>query len=772
MKLAEELRVALSRAMDEATRRRHEYLTLEHVLLALLHDPETADVLAACGADLKKLEKDLEKYLEEEVDKLPSTKLEAPIQTLAFQRVLQRAAMQVQHSGKDTLNGAAVLIELFREPESFAVHLLEKQGVTRLSVTSFVSHGIRKDGLVRRSSMPAGSEEEDEGRPDSDPLSAYTSELVARAAKGEIDPLIGRQRELERMVHILARRRKNNPLLLGDPGVGKTAIVEGLARAIHEKTAPEHLHTATIWSLDLGALLAGTRYRGDFEERVKAVMEALQERDNAILFIDEIHNLVGAGATSGGTMDASNMLKPALQSGKLRCIGSTTHKEYKQAFGKDRALSRRFQTVEIEEPSVEDATLILYGLLPGYEKHHSLKFDEKAVEAAAQLSAKHLTDLKLPDKAIDVLDETGASVRLAKRAQVTVADIEATIARIARIPPKSVSMEERKAIGDLAGDLKKVIFGQETAIDAVANAIKLSRAGLRDPQKPVGSFLFVGPTGVGKTELAKQLSTVLGVPFLRFDMSEYQEKHTASRLIGAPPGYIGYEQGGQLTDAVKRNPHGVLVLDEVEKAHTDIYNLLLQVMDHATLTDNTGQKADFRNIVLIMTSNVGARESSVKTIGFEERTAEHKMDASINRQFAPEFRNRLDAIVKFGPLPPPVVRQVVAKFLKELQGQVKDRNVSIEATEAAIDWLTIEGYKPEFGAREMGRVFHEHIKKALADHMLFGTLVMGGTARIDRAHDAEGNLAPGLAIEVLADETEKEDPTDKAEPVEKVTTDA
>jgi ATP-dependent Clp protease ATP-binding subunit ClpA len=481
-------------------------------------------------------------------------------------------------------------------------------------------------------------------------------------------------------VHILARRRKNNPLLLGDPGVGKTAIVEGLARAIHEKTAPEHLWKATIWSLDLGALLAGTRYRGDFEERVKAVMEALQQKEDAILFIDEIHNLVGAGATSGGTMDASNMLKPALQSGKLRCIGSTTHREHKQAFGKDRALSRRFQTVEIEEPSVDDATLILYGLLPGYEKHHKLKFEEKAVEAAAQLSAKHLTDLKLPDKAIDVLDETGASVRLAKREKVTVEDIEATIARIARIPPKSVSMEERKAIGDLGGDLKKVIFGQDAAIDAVANSIKLSRAGLRDAQKPVGSFLFVGPTGVGKTELSKQLAEVLGVPFLRFDMSEYQEKHTASRLIGAPPGYIGYEQGGQLTDAVRRNPHAVLVLDEVEKAHTDIYNLLLQVMDHATLTDNTGQKADFRNIVLIMTSNVGARDAAIRTIGFEGRDAEHKMDASINRQFAPEFRNRLDAIVKFGALPPPVVRQVVLKFLKELEGQVKDRNVSLQAT--------------------------------------------------------------------------------------------
>jgi ATP-dependent Clp protease ATP-binding subunit ClpA len=749
--------------MDEAKRRRHEYLTLEHVLLALLHDPETAEVIAACGGDLKKLEKDLQKYLDEDVEKLPQGKTDDPIQTLAFTRVLQRAAMQVQHSGKDTLNGAAVLIELFREQESFAVHLLEKQSITRLSVTSFVSHGIRKDGLVRRQSMPAGDEDEG-GRPDSDPLEAYTTELVARAAAGEIDPLIGRSQELERIVHILARRRKNNPLLLGDPGVGKTAIVEGLARAIHEKTAPEHLWKATIWSLDLGALLAGTRYRGDFEERVKAVMEALQQKDDAILFIDEIHNLVGAGATSGGTMDASNMLKPALQSGKLRCIGSTTHKEYKQAFGKDRALSRRFQTVEIEEPSVDDATLILYGLLPGYEKHHKLKFDEKAVEAAAQLSAKHLTDLKLPDKAIDVLDETGASVRLAKREQVTVEDIEATIARIARIPPKSVSMEERKAIGDLGGDLKKVIYGQDSAIDAVANAIKLSRAGLRDAQKPVGAFLFVGPTGVGKTELSKQLAEVLGVPFLRFDMSEYQEKHTASRLIGAPPGYIGYEQGGQLTDAVRRNPHAVLVLDEVEKAHTDIYNLLLQVMDHATLTDNTGQKADFRNIVLIMTSNVGARDAAIRTIGFEGRDSEHKVDTAINRQFAPEFRNRLDAIVKFAALAPTTVRQVVSKFLKELEGQVRDRNVSLQATEAAIDWLTTEGYKPEFGAREMSRVFQEHIKRPLADHMLFGDLVLGGTAVIDRARDADGKPAKGLVITVLRDEKPEADEPPAAPP--------
>jgi ATP-dependent Clp protease ATP-binding subunit ClpA len=733
MKLAEELRVALSRAMDEATRRRHEYLTLEHVLLALLHDPETAEVIAACGGDVKKLEKDLQKYLEEEIEKLPVAKAEAPIQTLAFQRVLQRAAMQVQHSGKDTLNGAAVLIELFREPESFAVHLLEKQGITRLSVTSFVSHGIRKDGLVRRQSMPAG--DDDEGRPESDPLEAYTSELVARAAAGEIDPLIGRQQELQRIVHILARRRKNNPLLLGDPGVGKTAIVEGLARAIHEKTAPEHLWKATIWSLDLGALLAGTRYRGDFEERVKAVMEALQQKEDAILFIDEIHNLVGAGATSGGTMDASNMLKPALQSGKLRCIGSTTHKEHKQAFGKDRALSRRFQTVEIEEPSVDDATLILYGLLPGYEKHHKLKFEEKAVEAAAQLSAKHLTDLKLPDKAIDVLDETGASVRLAKREKVTVEDIEATIARIARIPPKSVSMEERKAIGDLGGDLKKVIFGQDAAIDAVANSIKLSRAGLRDAQKPVGSFLFVGPTGVGKTELSKQLARVLGVPFLRFDMSEYMEKHAVARLIGAPPGYVGYDQGGLLVERIRKQPYAVLLLDEIEKAHQDLFDILLQVMDHATLTDNQGREADFRHVTLIMTSNVGAREMSARAIGFAGGRAGDGA-REVERLFSPEFRNRLDEVVTFAALPPAVIGRVVDKFVAEVAEQLRERRVALELSAPAREWLAAKGYDPVFGARPLARVIQTELKDKLADEVLFGRLARGGRVRVDAGTDA------------------------------------
>ncbi|RME21650.1 MAG: ATP-dependent Clp protease ATP-binding subunit ClpA [Deltaproteobacteria bacterium] len=746
MNIATTLRIALTRAMEDAHQRRHEYLTTEHVLLALLHDPDTAEVLERLGVNLARLEKDLDAYLDEEVEKLPEDKVVEPQQTLAFQRIFHRAAMHVQHHGKKELTGTIMLVELMREEESYAVYLLEKQGVTRLDLTSYLSHGVDKSGrLVRRAPIPADGatpDDEDEERSEvaDEALGAYTEELVAKAAEGRIDPLIGRDREVERIVHILARRRKNNPLLLGDPGVGKTAIVEGLARRIHEGSVPEPLKNARIYALDMGALLAGTRFRGDFEERIKAVLAELIDQDNAILFIDEIHTLVGAGATTGGTMDASNLLKPRLADGSLRCIGSTTHKEHKQAFGRDRALARRFQVVEIDEPTVEDTIDILRGLLPGYQEHHGLTYDADAVEAAARLADKHLRDLKLPDKAIDVIDEAGASVRLAGRPAVTVEDVETTVARMARIPPKSVSTEERKELIDLEAELKKVIFGQDAAVEAVASAIKLSRAGLKDPDKPVGSFLFAGPTGVGKTELAKQLAHILGISFQRFDMSEYQERHTASRLIGAPPGYVGFDQGGQLTDVINRNPHCVLLLDEIEKAHADIYDLLLQVMDHATLTDNTGKKADFRNVILIMTTNAGAREAAVRTLGFGKRSGEHKMDAALERTFAPEFRNRLDALVKFGSLPAPVVRRIVDKFLAQLGDQVADRGVRIEATVAARDWLAEQGYDPAMGAREMGRVIHHRIKRPLADMMLFGELVDGGVAHLDVRPDDRGRL--------------------------------
>jgi ATP-dependent Clp protease ATP-binding subunit ClpA len=739
MNLADELRVALSRALDEATLLRHEFLTLEHVLLALLHDPTTADALKAVGVDLAQLEADLSAFLESEVEKIPEGRPVEPQQTPAFQRVLQRAAFHVQHAGRDTLDGPAVLVEVLREQDSYAVFLIESQGVTRLDVTSFMSHGKRKDGLVNRG--PASAGVDDDGEVAENPLDAYATELVAKAAAGKIDPLIGRNEELQRIAHVLVRRRKNNPLLLGDPGVGKTAMVEGLARHIHEGKVPEPLKNCTIYALDMGALLAGTRYRGDFEERMKAVMDALAEADKAILFIDEIHTIVGAGATAGGTMDASNLLKPALADGTVRCIGSSTHREYKQAFGKDRALARRFQSIEINEPSVDDAVEILRGLLDGYSSHHGVEFTDDAVEAAARLAAKHISEPKLPDKAIDVIDETGASVRLDGRKTANVIDVEATVARIARIPAKSVSNEEKVSLSDLETDLKAVIYGQDDAIAAVASAIKLSRAGLRDVDKPVGSFLFAGPTGVGKTELAKQLAEVLGISFQRFDMSEYQERHTASRLIGAPPGYVGYEQGGILTDAVNRNPHCVLLLDEIEKAHGDIYNLLLQVMDHASLTDNTGKKADFRNVVLIMTTNAGASEAATKPLGFGERSSEIKVDRALSRTFTPEFRNRLDALVQFGPLPENVVLRIVDKFVGQLEDQVAERGVKIRITAKAKEWMAVEGYKPEFGAREMGRVVHNSIKKPLADLMLFGPLQDGGEAIIDMV-DGELTVTP------------------------------
>ncbi|MDG1481510.1 MAG: ATP-dependent Clp protease ATP-binding subunit ClpA [Myxococcota bacterium] len=750
MKLADNLRVALSRAMDEAKRRRHEYLTLEHVLLALLHEPTSTAALEACGAKVDKLEKELTLYLDNEVEKLPEDRAGLdPQQTMAFSRVFQRAAFHVQSAGKELLEGTAVLVELMREPESYAVYLLETQNVKRVDMTAYLSHGVRKDGLVpQRKRVSAGDDDEDSGDL-AEPLEAYTTELVARAAAGEIDPLIGRQREIERIVHILARRRKNNPLLLGDPGVGKTALIEGLARLIHEGNVPDMLKDATVWALDMGSLMAGTRYRGDFEERLKGVMNGLNDQENAILFVDEIHTLVGAGATTGGTMDASNLLKPSLQSGKLRCIGASTHKEHKQSFGRDRALARRFQIVDLDEPSLEEAIEILKGLLPVYAGHHEVEYTDEAVEAAATLAAKHLTESKLPDKAIDVIDETGASVRLAGRKTVTLEDVEATIARMAKIPPKSVTTEESKALLDLEAELLKVIYGQDDAVKVTANAIKLSRAGLKAPNKPVASFLFSGPTGVGKTELARQLAGTMGIAFHRFDMSEYQERHAASRLIGAPPGYVGFDQGGLLTEAINRTPHCVLLLDEIEKAHPDIYNLLLQVMDHASLTDNTGKKSDFRNVVLIMTTNAGARDASVKTVGFGKRTGSHKLSAALARAFSPEFRNRLDALVQFDTLPEAVVVKIVDKFIGQLNEQTMERNVSIALTDEARKWLGARGYKPEFGAREMGRVIHQHIKQPLADLMLFGALKNGGIAKLVVVEEPKEDSTTDETVEVL-----------------------
>ena len=728
MRIAESLRIAITRAMQDAQKRKHEYLTLEHILLALLHDPDTTQLIQACGGKIRKLEEELDLFLENAIEKMPQNVKKEPQQTKAFTEVFQRAAAHVLNSGKDEIAGPNVLIELMRMDESYAVYLLQQQGIERVDLTTYHSHGMRKKAA--KESKRESLDDEDFSDNENEPLEEYAVELVSLASEGKIDPLIGRDNEVERMIHILARRRKNNPIILGDPGVGKTAIVHGLAKRIHEGNVPDILEDAEVYSLDMGSLLAGTRYRGDFEERLKAVVKAILTKDNAILFIDEIHMLVGAGATTNGTMDASNLLKPSLQSGELRCIGASTHAEYKQSFGKDRALSRRFQIIDVDEPSLDECIEILKGVAPSYEKFHNVEYEEEALEAAAKLAAEHIRESKLPDKAIDVIDESGASAKLKNIQTVNAEQMEATIARMAKIPPKTVSAEDKKDLGDLTGDLLKVVFGQDKAVQEVASAIKLSRAGLKDPNKPVGCFLFTGPTGVGKTELAKQLAGTLGIAFQRFDMSEYQERHTASRLIGAPPGYVGFEQGGLLTEAVNRTPHCVLLLDEIEKAHLDIYNLLLQVMDNATLTDNTGKKADFRNVVLIMTSNVGARDAGKRAVGFGTPSTAHKITAAIERTFSPEFRNRLDNIIHFQPLPVDVVRLIVDKFVGQLNAQVVDRNVTIELDEQAKDWLCKRGYKPEFGAREMSRVIHRHIKQPLADMMLFGDLQDGGVAKV------------------------------------------
>ncbi|WP_386683984.1 ATP-dependent Clp protease ATP-binding subunit ClpA [Loktanella sp. R86503] len=728
-------------ALALANARRHELATLEHLLLALIDEPDAARVMQACSVNLDELRKDLEDFISDDLSTL-ETDVDGSeaVPTAAFQRVIQRAAIHVQSSGRTEVTGANVLVAIFAERESNAAYFLQEQDMTRYDAVNFIAHGVAKDPAFGESRPISGSPQpdDDESVTDGDKkesaLAKYCVDLNEKAGKGDLDPLIGRAHEVERCIQVLCRRRKNNPLLVGDPGVGKTAIAEGLAYKIVSKEVPEVLSKATIYSLDMGALLAGTRYRGDFEERLKAVMTEMENHKDAVLFIDEIHTIIGAGATSGGAMDASNLLKPALQGGKLRCMGSTTYKEFRQHFEKDRALSRRFQKIDVNEPSVEDAVKILKGLKPYFEEHHSVKYTADAIKAAVELSARYINDRKLPDKAIDVIDEAGASQQLLpdskRRKTLGIKEIEAVVAKIARIPPKNVSKDDAEVLKDLEGSLKRVVFGQDKAIEALSSAIKLSRAGLREPEKPIGNYLFAGPTGVGKTEVAKQLADTLGVELIRFDMSEYMEKHAVSRLIGAPPGYVGFDQGGMLTDGVDQNPHCVLLLDEMEKAHPDVYNILLQVMDHGKLTDHNGRTTDFRNVILIMTSNAGASEIGKNAMGFGRESREGEDMAAIERIFTPEFRNRLDAIISFGALPQEVIMKVVEKFVLQLEAQLIDRNVHIELTPAAAEWLGKKGYDVKMGARPLGRVIQEHIKKPLAEELLFGKLTKGGLVKV------------------------------------------
>ena len=739
------LEQAIHAALGLANKRSHEFATLEHLLLALMDEQDAARVLRACDVDTEELRETLVEFIETDLASLV-TEVEGSeaVPTAAFQRVIQRAAIHVQSSGRTEVTGANVLVAIFAERESNAAYFLQDQEMTRYDAVNFIAHGVAKDPNFGEARPVSGSPEfeeetsapenvkEDEKKESA--LAKYCVDLNAKAGEGDIDPLIGRSHEVERCVQVLCRRRKNNPLLVGDPGVGKTAIAEGLARKVVSGETPQVLANTTIFSLDMGALLAGTRYRGDFEERLKAVVDELESHPDAVLFIDEIHTVIGAGATSGGAMDASNLLKPALQGGKLRTMGSTTYKEYRQHFEKDRALSRRFQKIDVNEPSVDDAVKILQGIKGYFEEHHSIKYTGDAIKSAVELSARYINDRKLPDKAIDVIDEAGAAQHLVpeskRRKTIGIKEIEAVVAKIARIPPKNVSKDDALVLKDLETSLKRVVFGQDPAIDALASAIKLARAGLREPEKPIGSYLFAGPTGVGKTEVAKQLADSLGVEMLRFDMSEYMEKHAVSRLIGAPPGYVGFDQGGQLTDGIDQHPHCVLLLDEIEKAHPDVYNVLLQVMDHGTLTDHNGRSVDFRNVILIMTSNAGAAEQAKSAIGFNRDRREGEDTAAIERQFTPEFRNRLDAVISFAPLPKPVTMQIVEKFVLQLEAQLMDRHVSIEITEAAAEWLADKGYDEKMGARPLGRVIQEHIKKPLAEELLFGKLAKGGLVKV------------------------------------------
>ncbi len=736
--LSRNLEQTLHRALVLASGRRHEYATLEHLLLALTEDRDALAVLRACGVGMEQLKQDLTKFIDNELAGLDTSPISDPKPTTGFQRVVQRAAIHVQSSGREEVTGACVLVALFSERESHAVYFLQAHDMSRLDAVNYISHGIAKVAGESQTRTVHGADEDLEGekvvKDGNKALEAYCVNLNRKAQEDRIDPLIGRGVEVERTVQILCRRNKNNPLFVGDSGVGKTAIAEGLSRRIVHGEVPEVLLDATIYALDMGALLAGTRYRGDFEERLKCVLSELEKTPGAILFIDEIHTVIGAGATSGGSMDASNILKPSLAGGDLRCMGSTTYKEYRSHFEKDRALVRRFQKIDIYEPSIEDTIKILRGVKSYFEDHHKVHYTSEAIKTAVELSARYINDRKLPDKAIDVIDEAGASRMLLsaakRRKTITVKDVEKIVAMIARIPPKSVSTDDRKALANLERDLKTMVFGQDQAIDALASAIKLARAGLREPQKPVGCYLFTGPTGVGKTEVARQLALTLGVELVRFDMSEYMERHSVSRLIGAPPGYVGFDQGGLLTDAIDHQPHSVLLLDEIEKAHPDLFNILLQVMDHGKLTDNNGKSVDFRNVILIMTTNAGAADLAKPAVGFEREGRTGDDMEAIERMFTPEFRNRLDAIIQFSCLAPEVVVRVVEKFIIELEAQLDDRDVSVELSDKALEWLAKKGYDKIFGARPLARVIQEHIKKPLADELLFGKLAKGGLVKV------------------------------------------
>ena len=808
MRISPEVEIALTLAANEAARRRHEYITLEHLLYALLFDEATALVVRHAGGDPDALKKELERFLTEQLESVPEDSFSTPTASLGVQRAIRRAVTHVQSSGKEQVTGANVLVAIFAERDSPAVSVLERGGVTRLDVVAYISHGISKmdEGEGEREKEPASLDNDAEGpRQRRDPLKAYTLNLNEEAKEKRIDPLVGRSNEIARMIQILARRKKNNPLLVGDPGVGKTAIVEGLALKIVRGEVPDALKKATVYSLDMGALIAGTRYRGEFEERLKGVVKALQKQDDAVLFIDEIHTIVGAGATSGGSMDASNLLKPALASGRMRCIGSTTFEEFRQHFEKDRALSRRFQRVEVNEPSIEDTKKILEGLRGKYEDFHGVAYTDEALDAAATLSARYLHDRRLPDKAIDLLDEAGAAAKLKlyegekppnllrdeeeardatkKKAAladgdgatrlngsaalkrtpdkgdeaekpkivVGVVEVETVLARMAQIPPREVSSNDKEKLRSLEADLKKVVFGQDRAVEQLAAAIKLARAGLRSPEKPIGNFLLTGPTGVGKTEVAKQLAKIMGISFVRFDMSEYMERHTVSRLIGAPPGYVGFDQGGLLTDAIAKTPHAVLLLDEIEKAHPDVFNVLLQIMDHGKLTDNNGKSTDFRHVILLMTSNVGARDLGRRAVGFGDRRATGDAEREYKLLFSPEFRNRLDARVAFDPLSPETMGSIVDKFLRELSGQLAERKVTIEVTDAARGYLAEKGYDPDFGARPLARVIQDEVKQPLGEELLFGALEKGGNVVVDAeptevTDEVTGETRPGRKL--------------------------
>ena len=757
--LSSELEFCLNEAFQRARDQRHEFMTVEHLLLALLDIPQVHEILKACNSNITELRRQLTEFIEEQTPLLPHDDDTDVQPTLGFQRVLQRAVFHVQSSGKKEVTGSNVLVAIFSEKQSQAVYFLNLQDITRLDVVNYISHGMpqlpgERDAGEQQASL------ETEAQAEASPLESYATNLNQLAIDGKIDPLIGREVEIERTVQILCRRRKNNPLYVGDAGVGKTALAEGLARMITEERVPEVLRDATIYALDMGTLIAGTKYRGDFEKRLKGVIKEVQKDPGAILFIDEIHTVIGAGAASGGVMDASNLIKPVLANGEIRCIGSTTYEEYRGIFEKDHALARRFQKIDVPEPTPEETVAILHGLKSRFEEHHGVLYDTEALDAAVELSARHINDRRLPDKAIDVIDEAGASLRLQpvgeRGDRVTVEMIENIVAKMARIPAKSVSASDRKSLRTLERDLKLTIFGQDQAIEALGSAIKMSRSGLREEDKPIGMFLFAGPTGVGKTEVTRQLAMIMGVELIRFDMSEYMERHTVSRLIGAPPGYVGFDQGGLLTEAITKNPHSVVLLDEIEKAHPEVFNLLLQVMDHGTLTDNNGRKADFRNAVLVMTTNAGAQEMSRASIGFTRQ--DHSSDGMsvIQKSFSPEFRNRLDAIIQFAPLKIDSVKRVVDKLIVELEAKLGSNNVTIELDDAARDWIAERGYDQQMGARPMARVIQEHIKRPLADELLFGSLADGGHVRVTVGDDGELKLSPEPAVKELEHLAEKE----------------